>query len=455
MLLVTCLAYSCAEKIDNPVDVDHESETGLKTCSMFFEGDVVGFSNGDSKVATKTTKSTWNDGEMIYITFIKDNSAVACGTATYSSTRGWSVTYEGTLSEGTDLRCYVHYFVNAPYSNQNYVTMDPYTESYVTYGGTYDYDGSKLIVKASLSPSTGRIRFSGTPGDEIYVYGLNTYTKYQNPIEGSYGGRSTGTKSIVKLKVGADGYTSYIYAGFADTSRNLGVVGSDFAYTKTCSDEVLKVGESGYMTIPSEEYCNGWKRNLIVTVAGVEFTMIAVPGHSDGFFLIGETEVTNELYSVVVDGKATTTNPQIPVSYKTYDEFLSFVTKLSSRAELKFEIPTKPQWQYAAKGGLKSQGYTYSGSNTQDHVAWYSGNSNGYIHDVKQKSPNELGIYDMSGNVWEFTCSKYSSNTKYSYYYCGGSYATEFCKSGVSSYDNTDNPYRYYYVGLRLLLTIE
>jgi formylglycine-generating enzyme required for sulfatase activity len=74
----------------------------------------------------------------------------------------------------------------------------------------------------------------------------------------------------------------------------------------------------------------------------------------------------------------------------------------------KFCLPTEAQWEYAACGGQMSKEYTFSGSNQIDEVAWYSGNSNDITHEVGKKIENELGIYDMSGNVWEWCRDKYS-----------------------------------------------
>ena len=76
----------------------------------------------------------------------------------------------------------------------------------------------------------------------------------------------------------------------------------------------------------------------------------------------------------------------------------------------KCRLPTEAELEYAARGGNKSRGYEYSGSNTVDNVAWNDGNSNSQTHRVGTKEPNELGIYDMSGNVWEWCNDWYGEN---------------------------------------------
>ncbi|MCR4810816.1 MAG: formylglycine-generating enzyme family protein [Prevotella sp.] len=89
-------------------------------------------------------------------------------------------------------------------------------------------------------------------------------------------------------------------------------------------------------------------------------------------------------------------------------EFGSFLIDLRKQTDIPFRLPTKEEWLYAARGGNKSRGYTYCGGNSIDDVAWYKSNSSSKVHDVALKQPNELGLYDMSGNYAEL-CSEFDN----------------------------------------------
>ena len=91
-----------------------------------------------------------------------------------------------------------------------------------------------------------------------------------------------------------------------------------------------------------------------------------------------------------------------PVEQVSWDDCQAFIRKLNSLTGRNFRLPTEAEWEYAARGGSNSHGYKYSGSNTVGTVAWYDDNSGNATHDVKTKQANELGIYDMSGNVYEW-----------------------------------------------------
>ena len=140
------------------------------------------------------------------------------------------------------------------------------------------------------------------------------------------------------------------------------------------------------------------------------------PAHSVTLssYYIGKTEVTQELWQAVMGNNPSRfKGNRKPVECVSWDDCQTFISKLNSLTGKKFRLPTEAEWEFAARGGIKSQGYKYSGSNTLGDVAWYEENSGDTTHDVGTKSPNELGLYDMNGNVWEW-CSDWYGDKYYS-----------------------------------------
>ena len=134
-------------------------------------------------------------------------------------------------------------------------------------------------------------------------------------------------------------------------------------------------------------------------------------------FYIGQTEVTQALWYAVMGtdiaqqrDKANSNwhlygeGDNYPMYYVSWQDCQDFIFRLNQLTGKRFVLPTEAQWEYAARGGNKSKNYIYSGSKNIDNVAWYDGNK---VHSVASKFPNELGIYDMSGNLWEWCADWY------------------------------------------------
>ncbi len=181
-----------------------------------------------------------------------------------------------------------------------------------------------------------------------------------------------------------------------------------------------------FMSKPSVTFAEELKNDgsISYTVNDVSFNMLPVEGasfqmgsdDSEAYdeekpvhqvtlssYYIGETEVTQELWEAVMGSNPSYyKGPQRPVETVSWNDCKTFISKLNRLTGKSFRLPTEAEWEFAAKGGNKSRGYKYSGSNNINDVAWYDDNSNNETHNVKSKVSNELGIYDMSGNVWEW-----------------------------------------------------
>ena len=130
-------------------------------------------------------------------------------------------------------------------------------------------------------------------------------------------------------------------------------------------------------------------------------------------FSIGRYEVTQEEWQAVMGSNPSNfKGVKRPVDNVSWNDCQEFIRKLNAMTGRRFRLPTEAEWEYAARGENRSQGYKYSGSNNLNSVAWYRDNSGETTHDVGQKSPNELGIYDMSGNVSEW-CSDWDDRNYY------------------------------------------
>jgi formylglycine-generating enzyme required for sulfatase activity len=131
-------------------------------------------------------------------------------------------------------------------------------------------------------------------------------------------------------------------------------------------------------------------------------------------YYMGETQVTQALWETVMGNNPSYfKGDSLPVENVSWYDCQEFIKKLNSITGKNFSLPTEAQWEFAARGGNKSRGFLYSGSNNLDEVAWYRHNSNRQTHQVATKKANELGLYDMTGNVEEW-CEDYYGKNYYS-----------------------------------------
>ena len=286
---------------------------------------------------------------------------------------------------------------------------------------------SKPSSRSSSSSSSSRSSTQELPDrvttaeptalDVTFSCNVNEAAMY---IDGNEYGRPKGTRTLKTgdhiVKLVAEGYEDYT------TTINVAAGNTSFDFKMT-------------KKVPAEPYV---PKVETYTVKGVSFDMVFVEGGTftmgapeeqsipDGKpahkvtlsdYYIGKYEVTQALWQAVMGSNPSEFkgDPSRPVEWVSWNDCQEFIDKLNRMTGKRFRLPTEAEWEYAARGGNRSQGYKYPGGNDGNRVAWYKYNSDEKTHPVGTKSPNELGLYNMSGNVWEW-CFDWFDGHYYEYY---------------------------------------
>ena len=197
--------------------------------------------------------------------------------------------------------------------------------------------------------------------------------------------------------------------GISIGEATITVTSQDGGRTATCIVYVIQPIEPEMVWVEGGTFTMG-----CTDEQGEDCTDREFPAHQvtvSGFY-IGKYEITQKEWVATMG-----TNPSFPevvgennpVNAIKWGDAQEYVAKLNAASGKNYRLPTEAEWEFAARGGTQSQGYKYCGSNNIDEVAWYKENSLNMLHPVGQKKPNELGIYDMSGNLWEY-CSDWCGN---------------------------------------------
>ncbi|MBR4243361.1 MAG: formylglycine-generating enzyme family protein [Bacteroidaceae bacterium] len=443
---IAVFLFSCGNE-DEPVPEVQKEEYTVQMLFSAAPPSYIDSEDGSEAKATRAVTADWPDGARLYLHFSDKKIA---GTATYDAgTKQWTLSFSGRLNEDADDRCEVWYFENPVSADATSASFSPTTAIFYADSATYYYHNEIVHLRAVLKPTEVRLRFKGTAGTVVSVADWPRYAKFTSPL--AVFAEADGYPFTIT--VGSDGYTPYIY-GHNDI---------DFMHVEIAStpyyplfDTDIQPGCSYSTAVPTESLVSAGKwshndthnriyRSYMVTgngkrvtfkmtkVDGGTFQMGSKAGDSDEkpvhtvkiskAFYMCDTEVTQALWYAVMGQSPTLKGSQwentrglgdeYPAYYISYEDCISFLTALNDKLSEqlnsgeKFRFPTEAEWEFAAKGGNKSTGCIYAGSYTIGNVAWYSNNSGSTTHPVKTKYPNELGLYEMSGNVWEWCYDRY------------------------------------------------
>lgn len=393
--------------------------------------------------ATKAGASgtSWPDNTSIYIMLKSGNQTLSARAWRSSGADNWNLqrvhfetgSYYWAAITSSDLapfssgNCVCYYFedrygnsVGQTYdSAQNlfYVDLNSTCAVYADKEARYGIVDGELTIKAHLTPMTGRIRFTKSP-EESYnyfyadIYGLKTSKLLDlSTFEMDYSQSVSSYYTTYEDNV-------YFYGSFSDPERRTLTVadrkwGDPPYFERFFYEDIMAPGKSNVSDWPLEAAHNEWYLyNYSLHISNIKLLYVA-PGtfqmggedagpihqvtFSQGYYL-GETEVTRDTWYRVMGEPSYWVDSEVPVTNKSWDEVQEFIVRLNAQSGYKFRLPTEAEWEFAARGALRTNGYKYSGSDTMAEVAVHDSD----VKSVKTREANEWGFYDMSGNAAEW-----------------------------------------------------
>lgn len=279
--------------------------------------------------------------------------------------------------------------------------------------GLYDLSGNVMEWCSDWHENSSRVCRGGSWNNSAYGCQVNTRYDMDNYYRSDYiGFRLAVTKTLYD-------------ASSTSSNRTLRIdkVGKKAEKTETLTQTVGEPNFSlNFGPQTTTETVKGVRFDML-DVKGGTFSMGSETGESDekpvhnvilSDFAIGKTEVTQALWKAVMTDCPRETpwnGDNMPLLAVSWDEIQAFIAKLNQITNKSYRLPSEAEWEYAASGGASTNSTTYAGSNNIAYVAWYNGNSLDQIHTVASNRPNELGLYDMSGNVWEWCADWYGAYT--------------------------------------------